>query len=790
MEVAMEKIKMMRRWKWALLLGGMAAVALLWGCLSPVSVPPPGGTSGTENPNSPSPAAPGTGIAGEEFIVTLGVGGEGPEASRSVVGPGAGGIQYGGIRNIVQVIQVDAGTGELVHFQQEVRKSDTEASVDLKVINLWPGKRYHILVLTGHRERNYAQEKFNDDGLYVYYDTPPDNRPPTLLAAGLLADREIQSGEKTLSIPMQPLAVDTVFAYGGGTVDAALPTQAAPGGTALPAGAAASIVWTLGGGIETLRDAQAGLTFGGIGLNWGNPFIPHDAILNNWNGSGSPAIALADNRITLDLGPQDAEVSGSANFNLDYRPFGASTMSVFKDADGKVGTSWIIRNGVNDEAQDDKTVFPNTASKVSPWDGDTKNGNGAVVFTFVPEEISHIDLTGLVPAPVTGAAPVKEIKAGISKQAMVTWKATGGKSLTYFEGETIYSARVTLEAGTGFLFRTLAKGGVTVTHGGSSVILYILKTDTTVVADVLFPKTDAVWEYGGYFSGSSAPITGNMDSAIDIIRQAKTSSLSLKLLPWPETVNLGTGMDIGMGLSLTTANSPAEVILDGGGKTIPLTAGNQGSVITVGDGVTLTLKNITFKGSETNNAPLIKVNTGGKLVLEDGAVITGNDYSGVSVAASGKLVLADGALISGKLVLESGALITGNVNVIKGGELVLESGVVITDNVDVLEGGKLVLESGAVITGNVNVKAGVNLVLAEGAAITGNVNWDGDFSGSSVTGDMDSAIDIMKLAKGLSSLSLKLPLSEEPVDFSASNTDIGTGLTLTHIGNTDNSPPR
>jgi hypothetical protein len=57
-------------------------------------------------------------------------------------------------------------------------------------------------------------------------------------------------------------------------------------------------------------------------------------------------------------------------------------------------------------------------------------------------------------------------------------------------------------------------------------------------------------------------------------------------------------------LSLTAgSSSPAEVTLDGGGMEIALAEG-AGSVITVGSGVTLTLKNITFKGSDSNTAPL------------------------------------------------------------------------------------------------------------------------------------------------------------------------------------------
>jgi hypothetical protein len=54
----------------------------------------------------------------------------------------------------------------------------------------------------------------------------------------------------------------------------------------------------------------------------------------------------------------------------------------------------------------------------------------------------------------------------------------------------------------------------------------------------------------------------------------------------------------------------------------------------VGNGVTLTLRNVTFAGLDTNTSTLISVAMGRTLVLEDRAVITGNGNSGVSVSGT------------------------------------------------------------------------------------------------------------------------------------------------------------
>jgi hypothetical protein len=55
---------------------------------------------------------------------------------------------------------------------------------------------------------------------------------------------------------------------------------------------------------------------------------------------------------------------------------------------------------------------------------------------------------------------------------------------------------------------------------------------------------------------------------------------------------------------------------------------NGSHLITVGNGVTLTLRNITFTGITDNLAALISVVNGGHLILETSTSITGNNGSG------------------------------------------------------------------------------------------------------------------------------------------------------------------
>ncbi|MDR1149082.1 MAG: DUF1565 domain-containing protein [Spirochaetaceae bacterium] len=92
-----------------------------------------------------------------------------------------------------------------------------------------------------------------------------------------------------------------------------------------------------------------------------------------------------------------------------------------------------------------------------------------------------------------------------------------------------------------------------------------------------------------------------------------------------------------------------------------ITLTGDGSLLTVGANVTLTLRDITLKG-KTNNAALVKVTNGGHLVLEAGAVIkenknTSSNGGGVYVAYSDSpgTFTMNGGTISGNTAVFQGS---------------------------------------------------------------------------------------------------------------------------------------
>jgi hypothetical protein len=155
-------------------------------------------------------------------------------------------------------------------------------------------------------------------------------------------------------------------------------------------------------------------------------------------------------------------------------------------------------------------------------------------------------------------------------------------------------------------------------------------------------------------------------------------------------------------------NSPASVVIDGGG-TIVTGSANR---FTIGAGVTLTLKNITFK-----TLPL-SVSAGGTLVLDTGAVVRENNGTGVNV--SGTLEMRSGSSVTQNkdtgIVLEANSHFTMNGGEIAfnttiggyywddgGGVAILGAGAVFTMN-----GGSIHDHPGGLLGGGILVGAGAD----------------------------------------------------------------------------------
>jgi hypothetical protein len=214
--------------------------------------------------------------------------------------------------------------------------------------------------------------------------------------------------------------------------------------------------------------------------------------------------------------------------------------------------------------------------------------------------------------------------------------------------------------------------------------------------------------------------TGSSGSVIDTIKAAKAAnenSVTITLAPGTEKVDLSSAStDISGGLKLSSNNSPANVIIDGGGREIQMTgktSASQGTLITVDQGVTLTLKKITLVGLKTgqndstvdNNASLIKVD-GGNLILEDGGVIMGNKKVADNPYPGGVCV------ISGTFTMNGGK-ITQN----SGGS---GAGVLVADSTFEMHGGEISKNSADTYGGGVSVYNTISKFIMTGGVIYGS----------------------------------------------------------------------
>jgi hypothetical protein len=334
---------------------GILAALLAAGCSSPV-VPSPGETAqaGGETYDLDSP-----------FVVTFTIGEDG--TSRSIAGQNSNWITVTGAngpRNIVQLLVLEQGATEIVGIDEDRKALDSpDSTFNLKVESLVRGKQYAFLLLMGHWP--------NDGSSYA-------NSSPTLLSAGLTKDQSLQgTGTTQVSITMYPLLVDTQFER---VSDSLIVEPKVIGGKPYPAYITPGnwqVNWKVQrtSGLDGFKDLIAAQKLANAQSSGTDLLIKGKQNILNTTRSGNGL--STKNTFDFSLGTLANQASGSVNFNLEYVPFNlpspkwnGKTSGFFNMTNGPV---WIIRNGLNDTAQDGNTEFSNGLFS-------NKNGNGGVRF--------------------------------------------------------------------------------------------------------------------------------------------------------------------------------------------------------------------------------------------------------------------------------------------------------------------------------------------------------------------------------------------------------------------------
>jgi hypothetical protein len=350
---------------------------LLAGCFNPVPAVPPQNDPGVNS-----------------FTVDVQIGKE-TEDGKSIAGPDSARIKGANIRNFIQLIVVNE-EGTIVALEEARKENDSDTQAILKIETLTFGQTYHFLLLMGHWDRDSAAEQ-SSGGNYVY----KTGVLPTLLAAGLKTRNVEGSGKVTIT--MWPIAADTKFSVGEQTAEPPV-TDGKPGAASLfPADW--DVKWTITqgqsvspkNGLQDLLRAQTAIGGeGGSLLLKSTPqiLVKEEGKDGTWIDVVPPAAALSGNTVTGSIKNytsfQRIGKEAAANFRLEYIPFHliGETANPWALYNGKSvldlsrgGPVWIIRNGVNDDAQDENTDFKNFLISGAGGAEANANGNGAVRFT-------------------------------------------------------------------------------------------------------------------------------------------------------------------------------------------------------------------------------------------------------------------------------------------------------------------------------------------------------------------------------------------------------------------------
>jgi hypothetical protein len=339
---------------------------------------------------------------GPAFTVTLAVGENGE--ARSVFGGITGSLAAANKYsiNIGQLVVVNTSTGEIIYDSAKTRTADSDPGMTFSVVDIPFGEEYIFMLLMGHKERANYTSTTN----YQY-----TNKAPTLLLTGTMT-KQI-NGPSELEIGMWPLVVDTKFVANQGVQDKELTVEPAKAGdtpsVVLIPPTATTVIWKLlrSASVNGFTDLFAAnklfpdssgkftmVTAGrtivrGVGINSGNAqtktmsidsLVAETAELTAV-GTISLDISLYTRGDNGNIRPIDRiGKEGSVNFELDYVPFGPDLWNkeINNENDSSIPV-WIIRNGINSEPQDAKTVFVSNNVDTG-WGIDGANGNGAIRF--------------------------------------------------------------------------------------------------------------------------------------------------------------------------------------------------------------------------------------------------------------------------------------------------------------------------------------------------------------------------------------------------------------------------
>ena len=223
-------------------------------------------------------------------------------------------------------------------------------------------------------------------------------------------------------------------------------------------------------------------------------------------------------------------------------------------------------------------------------------------------------------------------------------------------------------------------------------------------------NTNAAGTGTNYAAGSAYIVTGtitlfarwNVSGPVNVPGANLTAKLS-----WLET-NAASGNEYIIEVTANESIAPhvlsysgrnnINITLRGAGTTRIVNLSVNGSLFTVGLGVTLFLENITLQGHSTNNASLVMLNRG-SLVMNTGSIVTGNTQT---FGSGGGVYIQDGGILTmtGGTISDNTASDGGGVYIVYNGTFIMDNGAIIGNTANGVGGGGVFVGSNGIFTIN------------------------------------------------------------------------------------------
>jgi uncharacterized repeat protein (TIGR02543 family) len=255
----------------------------------------------------------------------------------------------------------------------------------------------------------------------------------------------------------------------------------------------------------------------------------------------------------------------------------------------------------------------------------------------------------------------------------VTFNANGGSGTPPAPITQNFGTSFNLPNGSGLTRSGYTFGGWSTSQVSGMGTIYNAGSSYTISGNITLY---ALWNAGGIETGIEPPGLTLADKFAWLQGNAQTGNEYNIVLSSDQTLSPQTlsYMDSGRNniiIRLRGSNSR---------RIISFSSSSSGAMFTIGAGVTLDLgSNITLQGRNSNSYPMVRVNTFGTLIMNEGSIITGNSNSssnggGVYVGENGIFLMNGGTISSNRA--EVFDLTYGGGVCVSGGTFTMNSGTI------------------------------------------------------------------------------------------------------------------